>query len=173
MRALCMLAVLMIATAVVAGEMTPQQAMEKTMNCPVCSVWGKDPAISMNMRYDIVQTKNGYVETMMTADEKMMPEFEKCAAECEKRAAGIPSMSKEQKDMLCPFCVGQMKMADRKDLSFEMHQIHMGWVTVASSATPEGVEALHGYAMKAKKHADLLAQAGEEMSKKGAQKAKM
>jgi len=172
MRALCALVVLMLATAALAGEMTPQQAMEKTMNCPVCSAWSQEPGVDQNIRYDVVQTKHGYIETFMSADEKMMPAFEKCAAECEKRMATIPSMTQEQKDKLCPFCVGYQKLASRTDLEFEMHKTHMGWVTVASSATPDGVKALQGYAMKAKKHADLLAQAAQEMSKEP-QKAKM
>jgi hypothetical protein len=170
-----MLAVLALATAALAGtgEMTPQQAMEKMMNCPVCSAWSTEPGVTDNIRYDIIQTKNGYVETFMTADEKMMPAFEKCGAECEKRMAAIPTMDKEQKDKLCPFCVGHIKLSSRTDLEFEMHKTHMGWVSVASATTPDGVKALHGYAAKAKKHADLLAQAGAEMSKKDAQKAKM
>ena len=44
MRALCTVAALMmLATAAFAGSaMTPQQAMEKTMNCPVCSAWTPD-----------------------------------------------------------------------------------------------------------------------------------
>jgi hypothetical protein len=54
-----------------------------------------------------------------------------------------------------------------------MYKVHMGWVSVASSTTPDGVKALHEYAAKAKKHADLLAQAGAEMSKKDVQKGKM
>ncbi|MDH3197079.1 MAG: hypothetical protein OEO21_02460 [Candidatus Krumholzibacteria bacterium] len=176
MRALCLLAALAFATTAVAGtagEMTPQQAMEKMNNCPVCSAWSKEAGVTDNIRYDIIQTKNGYVETFMSADEKMMPAFEKCGAECEKRMAAIPTMSKEQMDKLCPFCVGQGKLASRTDLGFEMHKTHMGWVSVASSSTPDGVKALHDYAAAAKKHADLLAQAGAEKAKKDVQKAKM
>lgn len=176
MRALCVLAVLTLATAALAGtagEMTPQQAMDKMMKCPVCSAWSEEAGVVDNIRYDMITTKNGYVETFMSASEKMMPAFEKCGAECEKRVATIPSMTQEQKDKLCPFCVGQMKLASRKDLEFEMHKTHMGWITVASSTTPEGVEALHGYAKKAQKHAALLAEAAMEMQKKEPQKAKM
>ena len=42
------------------STMTPQQAMQATMNCPVCSAW--TPDVSMNIRYDVFMTKNGYVE---------------------------------------------------------------------------------------------------------------
>jgi len=174
-RVLCTAAVLVFATAAFAGtgELTPQQAMEKTMNCPVCSAFNEPATVGPSIRYSIQATKTGYVETFMTADEKIMPDFEKCHAECERRAMGIPSMTKEQKDMLCPFCVGHVTMMDRKDLSFDSIKTPMGWVTVASSSTPEGVKALETYAATAKKHSDLLAAAGKEMSSKEVMKSKM
>jgi len=67
MRALCALVVLMLATAALAGEMTPQQAMEKTMNCPVCSAWSQEPGVDQNIRYDVVnrETIRGGVDIAM------------------------------------------------------------------------------------------------------------
>jgi hypothetical protein len=174
-RILCTVAVLAIAAGAVAGtgEMTPQMAMEKMMNCPVCSAWNTPPTVGPAIRYSIQETKNGYIETFMSADEKLMPDFEKCYAECEKRVMGIPSMTQEQKDKLCPFCIGHVKMMDRKDLTFESVKTPLGWVTVASSSSAEGTKALQTYASTAKKQADLLEAAGKEMGQKEVQKSKM
>lgn len=175
MRILCTVAVITIATAAFAGtgEMTPQQAMEEMMNCPVCSAWNEPPTVGPSIRYHIQTTKNGYVETFMTADEKIMPDFEKCYAECEKRAMGIAQMSQEQKDKLCPFCIGRVKMMDRKDLAFETVKTPLGWVTIASSSTADGVKALQNYASAAKHQAELLEAAGKEMQNKDVMKSKM
>jgi len=175
-RVLCTVAALMIATAAFAGsgDLTPQQAMEKFSKCPVCSVWNTEPALGPTIRYSITTTKTGYVETLSTADETMKPTFDKLAAECEKRAAGIPSMTKEQKDMLCPLCIGHVKLMERKDLAFDNVNAPLGVVMVGTSGTPEGVKALHEYAAAAKKQSDLMTQAAKEMhGNKDVMKSKM
>ncbi len=170
-RVLCTVAALFIAVAAFAGtDMTPQQAMEKTMNCPVCSVWGVEPALGATLRYDVVPTKMGFIEVMQTSNEAMKPAFDKAAAECEKRAAGIPTMSAEEKAKLCPYCVAHMTI-DRKDVTFDHAATSLGMVNVAASTTPEGVKALHDYAAACKKQSDLMHQASMEMEK--TQKAKM
>ena len=172
-RALCTVAALLIAVAAFAGtDLTPQQAMEKTMNCPVCSAWGVEPALGPTLRYDITPTKTGFIETMQTSNEAMKPAFDTAAAECEKRAAGIPTMTAEQKAKLCPFCVAHMQL-DRKDLTFDQANTALGMVNVATSSTPEGVKALHDYAAACKKQSDLLQQASMEMQQGQVQKAKM
>lgn len=173
-RVLCTVAALLIAVAAFAGtELTPQQAMEKAMNCPVCSAWGMEPALGPTLRYDIAQTKTGFIEVFQTSNEAMKPAFDKAAAECEKRAAGIPTMSAEEKAKLCPFCVAHMTL-DRKDASFDHANTSLGMITVGSATTPEGVKALHDYAAACKKQSDLMQQASMEMSKQGqVQKAKM
>jgi hypothetical protein len=53
----------------------------------------------------------------------------------------------------------------RKDVAFEGGKTTMGWVTVATASTPEGVKALHDYAAMSKEFSDKLAQAGKEMAK--------
>ena len=160
-RALIALALVMIAAVAVGSpnEMSPQQAMETMMNCPVCSAWSAEPALGPTIRYSISTTKTGYVETLSTADESMKPTFDKCAAECEKRAAGVASMPKAEKDKLCAFCAGHVKLMARKDLAFENVNTPLGIVTVATASTPDGVKALHGYAAAAQKQADMMAQA--------------
>jgi len=174
MRMLAAAALLVIATTAVASPeaMTPQQAMEKMMNCPVCSAWHAEPALGPTMRYSISSTKTGYIETLSTADESLKPAFDKCAAECEKRAAGISSMSADQKGELCAFCVEHMKLMDRKDLTFENVKTPLGIVTVATSSSPDGVKALHGYAAVAQKQADMMAEAHKGMPA-GTMKSKM
>src|SRR5262245_45708888 len=187
-RILCTVAALMIAVSAFAGtagtakpagsagaaatEMTPQQAMEKTMQCPVCSAWGVDPALGPTIRYDIVPTKTGFIEVMQTANEAMKPSFDKAAAECEKRAAGIPTMSAADKAKLCPFCVAHMTL-DRKDASYENASTALGMITVGTATTPEGIKVLHDYAAACKKQSDLIGQASMEMQQGQVQKAKM
>ncbi len=172
-RVLCTVAALMIATAAFAGsELTPQQAMEKAMNCPVCAAWGVDPALGPTIRYDITSTKTGFIEVMQTSNEAMKPAFDKAAADCEKRAAGIATMSEADKAKLCPFCVAHMTL-DRKDLTFEKANTSLGCVNVGYSTTPDGIKALHDYAAACKKQSDLMHQASIEMQKGQVQKAKM
>jgi hypothetical protein len=174
MRMFAAAALLVVATTAIASPeaMTPQQTMEKMMNCPVCSAWSAEPALGPTMRYSIETTKTGYVETLSTSDESMKPTFDKCAAECEKRAAGIASMSADEKGKLCAFCVGRMQLMGRKDLSFENVSSPQGIVTVATASSPEGVKALHSYAAAAQKQADMMAEAHKSMQS-GTMKSKM
>jgi hypothetical protein len=167
-RVLCICAALMVAAVAFAGttaDMTPQQAMEKMMNCPVCSVWGMDPAVGPNIRHDISPTKNGYVDVFMTADEKTMPAFQKAHADCENRCMNVPKMTADDKAKLCDCCKAMTALMARKDVSFEESQTAMGWVTVATASTPEGVKALHDYAALSKNITGLLMQAGADMNK--------
>jgi hypothetical protein len=167
-RIVCTVAALMLATTAFAGSvsnMTPQQAMEKTMNCPVCSAFGTDPALGPTLRHDIQPLKSGYVSVFTTADEKMAPAFMKAQAECESRCMAIPKMTADQKAKLCDCCNGMTALMGRKDVAFEGGKTTMGWVTVATASTPEGVKALHDYAAMSKEFSDKLAQAGKEMAK--------
>ncbi|MDH4038509.1 MAG: hypothetical protein OEX18_10735 [Candidatus Krumholzibacteria bacterium] len=179
-RILCTVAALMVATAAFAGtasnssmeDMTPQQAMGAMMNCPVCSVWMSDPALGPTLHHSVFATKTGYIETLYTADAAMIPAFNKCEAECQKRAEGIPGMTKEQKASLCPLCTGQMTFRGRSDVSVEEFQTDNGFIVVGSSNTPDGIKALHNYAASSKAFGEKMSQAGAEMSKEP-QKAKM
>ena len=167
-RVFCTVAALMLATVAFAGtvsNMTPQQAMEKTMNCPVCSAFGADPALGPTLRCDIQTTKAGYVEVFGTTDQKMVASFEKAHADCEARCMSIPTMTAEQKAKLCDCCNSMTALMSRKDVSFEGGKTSMGWVTVASASTPEGTKALHDHAALAKEVSSKLAQASMEMSK--------
>lgn len=172
-RVLCTVAALMLATAAfaVAGALTPQQAMEKTMNCPVCSAW--TPDVSQNIRYDIFMTKTGYVESFMNANESTADAFAKCAADCEKRAATIPTMSADQKAKLCGFCEARAGLMSQKDVTLENFQAHNGWITVATYSSPSGQKALTEYATAMKTQADLMEAAAKEMGKPEVMKGKM
>jgi hypothetical protein len=172
-RVLCTVAALMIATVAFAGsDLTPQQAMDKAMNCPVCAAWGVEPALGPTIRYDIATTKTGFIEVMQTSNEAMKPAFDKAEADCEKRAAGIATMSADEKAKLCPFCVAHMAI-DRKDVAFDNANTALGVVRVASSSTPEGIKALHDYAAACQKQSDLMHEAAKSMPPKEVQKAKM
>jgi hypothetical protein len=171
-RVLCTVAVLALATAAFAGStLTPQQAMEKTMNCPVCSAW--TPDVSQYIRYDIHPTKNGYVETFMCANESALDGFAKCAAECEKRAATIPTMSADQQAKLCPFCTARMGLMSNKDIVMEGYKTHMGMVSIGTSSSPAGQKAASEYAAAMKAQADLMEAAAREMAKPETMKGKM
>ncbi len=178
-RVLCTVAVLMIAigaTAAFAGTaptLTPQQAWDKMVNCPVCSAWNQDPTLGPSLRYEIQSTKNGFIEVMQTADESMKPAFDKAEAECERRAATIPTMSAADKDKLCPFCVAHMQLMGKKDIAFDDVKTSNGIVKVGSSTTPGGVSVLHDYATACAQQSALIQQAAMDMQKNGVQKAKM
>lgn len=171
-RVLCTVAALMIATTAFASDLTPQQAWEKTMNCPVCSAFGMDPALGPTLRYTIATTKTGYIEVMETSNEAMKPSFDKAEAECEKRAAGIATMSADEKAKLCPYCVAHMTI-DRKDVSFDNAKTALGVVNVGVSNTPDGVKALHDYAAACQQQSNLMAEYAKTMPAKDVQKAKM
>jgi len=172
-RILCTVAALMIATAAFAGtDLTPQQAWDKTMNCPVCSAFSMDPALGPTLRYSIATTKTGYIEVMETSNEAMKPSFDKAEAECKKRAAGIATMSADEKAKLCPYCVAHMTI-DRKDVSFDNAKTALGVVVVGVSDTPDGVKALHDYAAACQKQSNLMAEYAKTMPPKDVQKAKM
>lgn len=174
-RVLCTLAIMMIATAAFAGqELTPQQAWDKMVNCPVCSAWNQDPALGPTLRYDISQTKNGFVEIFQTNNDAMKPAFDKAEAECERRVATIPTMSAADKAKLCPFCTAHVTLSQHKDVSVENAPTSMGFASVGWATSPDGIKALHDYAAACKKQSDLIQQASMEMQKQGAvQKAKM
>lgn len=172
-RVLCTVAMLVLATAAFAGsEMTPQQAMEKTMNCPVCSAW--TPDVAQNIRYDVFVTKSGgYVESFMNANEAMSAQFDKCAAECEKRAATIPTMSADQKAKLCGMCQARAAIMGQKDITIENFEAHDGWIAVATATSPAGQKAVKEYASSMKSYCDLLDAAAMDMGKPETMKSKM
>jgi len=178
-RVLCTVAVLMIAigaTAAFAGTaatLTPQQAWDKMANCPVCSAWNQNPALGPTLRYDIASTKDGFVETFQTIDPSMKAEFDKADAECERRAATIPTMSAADKAKLCPFCTAHVTLAGHKDASVEDVKMTYGIVNIGAATTPDGINALHEYAEACSKQSALIQQAAMEMQKSGVQKAKM
>lgn len=166
---LCTVAVLMLAgVAFAAGEMTPQQAMEKVMNCPVCSAWNP---VAQNIRYDIFTTKTGTIESFMNAgaDEAA---WNAASADCEKRMASIPSMTADQKAKLCPMCMAHMTLSSQKDVSVQQYHTKTGWIAVTTANTPAGQKAVSEYAASMKATSELLASAAKDMDP-GTMKSKM
>ncbi|HKW15629.1 MAG TPA: hypothetical protein VJS69_14170 [Candidatus Krumholzibacteria bacterium] len=168
---LCTLAVLMLASlAFAAGEtMTPQQAMEKVMNCPVCSAWNP---VAQNIRYDIFTTKNGTIETFMNAGADQAT-WDACSADCEKRMAGVATMSADQKAKLCPFCMAHMNLMSAKDVTIQNYKAHTGWVTTTAWNNPAGQKAVTDYATSMKNTSQLLETAAMSMKPAETQKGKM
>jgi hypothetical protein len=159
---LCTVAVLMLAgLALAAGEtMTPQQAMEKVMNCPVCSAWNP---VAQSIRYDIFTTKTGTIESFMNAGADQAA-WDASAAECEKRMATVPTMAADQKAKLCPFCMAHMNLtSNAKDVSIQNYKAHTGYITVATASTPAGQKALTDYATSMKNTASMLETAAKDM----------
>jgi hypothetical protein len=158
---LCTVAVLMLASlAFAAGEtMTPQQAMEKVMNCPVCSAWNP---VAQNIRYDIFTTKNGTVESFMNAGADQTA-WDACSADCEKRMATVPTMTADQKAKLCPFCMAHMNLTNTKDVSIQNYKAHTGYITVATWTSPAGQKALTDYATSMKSTSEMLETAAKNM----------
>jgi len=157
---LCTVAVLMLASiAFAAGEMTPQQAMEKVMNCPVCSAWNP---VAQNIRYDIVTTKTGTIETFMNAGADQAA-WDAASADCEKRMATVPTMTAEQKAKLCPFCMAHMNLTNAKDVTIQNYKAHTGYVTTATWNTPAGQKAVTDYATSMKSTSQMLETAAKDM----------
>lgn len=157
---LCTVAVLMLAAiAFAAGEMTPQQAMDKVMNCPVCSAWNP---VAQNIRYDIFTTKTGTIETFMNAGADQAA-WDAASADCEKRMATVPTMTAEQKAKLCPFCMAHMNLTNAKDVTIQNYKAHTGFVTTATWNTPAGQKAVTDYATSMKSTATMLETAAKDM----------
>jgi len=157
---LCTVAVLMLASiAFAASEMTPQQAMEKVMNCPVCSAWNP---VAQNIRYDIFTTKTGTIETFMNAGADQAA-WDAASADCEKRMATVPTMTAEQKAKLCPFCMAHMNLTNAKDVTIQNYKAHTGYVTTATWNTPAGQKAVTDYATSMKSTSQMLETAAKDM----------
>jgi hypothetical protein len=167
---LCTVAVLMLASlAFAAGEtMTPQQVMDKVMNCPVCSAWNP---VAQNIRYDIFTTKSGVIESFMNAGADPAT-WDACAADCEKRMASIPSMTADQKAKLCPLCMSHMTLSGAKDVSSQNFKAQTGMITYSMASSPAGQKALSEYAASMKSTSEMLAAAAKDM-KSGEMKGKM
>ncbi|HET6348086.1 MAG TPA: hypothetical protein VFH88_03290 [Candidatus Krumholzibacteria bacterium] len=167
---LCTIAVLMLAgLAVAAGDMTPQQVMDKVMNCPVCSAWNP---VAQNIRYDIFSTKTGTIESFVNANAAEQDKWDACAVDCEKRMEGVPSMTADQKAMLCPMCQARMGLMSTKDVSVQNFKTHTGFITVSTWTSPAGQKALNEYATSMKNTSEMLEAAAKAMDP-GTMKSKM
>lgn len=161
---LAVLAVALVAAVAFAGDMTAEQAMQKMMNCEACKPMNDYPQLGPNIRFDMIETDNGFVSTFMMADESVMPAYHECEKKCEEtRAKAMKFSDEEAQQKLCPFCLGMRKVMGRKDVTVNNYQTTLGEVMVATSTTPEGVAALHDYAKMAKETSQLLAEATMKM----------
>jgi len=131
-------AVALVATVAVAGNMTPQELTTKVTNCPNCKAMANYPELMTNLRPDIFATQSGFVSTFLVADAKALPACQKWEGECAANAA-----KPELASSMCPICVSYGGLMMNKEVKMESFVGSMGRVTVASSATKAGVDALH------------------------------
>jgi hypothetical protein len=157
-----------VAAVAVARDMTPQQAMEKMMNCMACKPMNDYPQIGANIRYDIKDTKTGFVASFLMADESLMPAYKECEKKCEAaRAEAMKLTDEEAAARLCPFCAGLRKLMARDDVTIDNIGVTLGQIMVATSSTKEGVAALHDYSMMARETSALLDKAVVERQQQG------
>lgn len=132
--------VALVATVAVAGTMTPDEMKAKVINCPNCKAMANYPELMTNLRPDIFKTESGFVSTFLVADAKVLPMCQKWEGECQANAAN-PAMASS----MCPICVSYGSIMMNKDIKMESFMGSMGRVTVASSTTQAGKDALHAH----------------------------
>ena len=137
---LMMAAVALMATVAIAGTMTPAEMQAKITACPNCKAMANYPELMTNLRPDIFKTEAGFVSTFLVADAKALPMCQKWEGECQAN-----SMKPELASSLCPICVSYGQIMMNKDIKMESFMGQMGRVTVASSTTKAGVDALHAH----------------------------
>jgi hypothetical protein len=133
-------AVALVATIAAAGTMTPQEMTTKITNCPNCKAMASYPELMPNLRPDIFATSTGFVSTFLVADAKVLPMCQKWEADCQANAT-----KPELASSMCPICVSYGGIMTNKDIKMESFMGSMGRVTVASSTTKAGVDALHAH----------------------------
>jgi hypothetical protein len=133
-------ALALVASVAVAGTMTPEEMTAKVINCPNCKAMANYPELMTNLRPDIFKTEAGFVSTFLVADAKTLPMCQKWEADCKANAAN-PAMASS----MCPICVSYGSIMMNKDIKMESFMGSMGRITVASSATKAGVDALHAH----------------------------
>jgi len=147
-----------------ATEMTPEEAMQRMMNCVSCRPYMEYPELGSSIRYDIFKTKTGFVSAFMLADESLVPEFRELELKTEaSREEAMKIPPSEYGKLLCPFCEGMFALMMRGDVDLEEFRTHMGTVALATSDTKDGIEALHEYAEMAKTTSKLLDEAAAKM----------
>lgn len=130
----------LMATVAIAGTMTPDEMKAKVMNCPNCKAMANYPELMTNLRPDIFKTESGFVSTFLVADAKTLPMCQKWEGECAANAS-----NPELASSMCPICVSYGGLMMNKEVKMESFMGSMGRVTVASSTTKAGVDALHAH----------------------------
>ncbi len=135
------LATVALMTAVaVAGTMVPEELTKKIVGCPNCKALAAYPELMPNLRPDIFKTESGFVSTFLVADAKVLPMCQKWEAECSANAT-----NPELASSMCPICVSYGGLMMNKDVKMESFMGSMGRITVASSSTQAGRDALHAH----------------------------
>jgi hypothetical protein len=132
--------VALLATVAIAGTMTPEEMTAKITACPNCKALAAYPELMPNLRPDIFKTESGFVSTFLVADAKVLPMCQKWEADCQANAKN-PEMAAS----MCPVCVSYGSIMMNKDIKMESFVGSMGRITVATSTTQAGKDALHAH----------------------------
>lgn len=133
-------AVAIIATVAVAGTMTSEELTKKIANCPNCKAMANYPDLMTTVKPDIFKTETGFVSTFLVSDEKALPACQKWEQECEAN-----SKKPELASSLCPVCISYGNLMMNKEVKMESFVGTLGRITVASSNTKSGTDALHAH----------------------------
>jgi len=146
-----------------AGETTPAEALERVMKCHACAPLAEYPDLAGNIRYDIFDTVNGFVSSMMVNDEALAKQLAECNEKRKfARASATMIPADQRRDKLCAFCSGLFALMERSDVTIQNFDAKLGTVSVATSSTDEGVWAIHQYVEDAKRTAALIDRATAE-----------
>ena len=167
MRKLICLALVLIwaAPLALAIDMTADEVMAKLMTCVSCEPWAEYPELVPNTRYNIFDTDNGFIATMMVADEKLVPAMNECQKKCEvARAEAMKMPPEEMEDKLCPFCSGMFELMSRGDVEIKELNAALGQVVLVTSETEGGIAAAHAYSATARELDALMTEAAVKMT---------
>lgn len=159
-------AVAFMTVVAVAGTMTPDEMKAKVINCPNCKAMANYPELMPNLRPDIFKTESGFVSTFLVADAKVLPQCQKWEAECQANAAN-PEMASS----MCPICVSYGGLMMNQEVKMESFMGSLGRITVASSSTKAGVDALHAHVAVMQEAGAVMPDAMAEIMKTAKSKA--
>jgi hypothetical protein len=168
-RVICLLVLALTVPAVaLAGDPTADQMMQRMMNCVICKPYAEHPEMHPSMRVNTLDTENGFMWVMAVADEKHVGTLHQCHEQCSANIEANKNMKPaDYATKLCPMCEGMFKLMARGDVKLEEFKTHMGEITLATSATKEGVKALHDFAAESRKMHEMMMKMGTKHGEAG------
>jgi hypothetical protein len=159
---LLFVAVPIVATAG-AGDLTPEELMQKFMSCIACAPYMEYPELGTGLKWDTEKTTHGMLLAQTVTDEALLPKLRECEVKLKvSRAAAMEMSPEEASEKLCPFCSGVHALIGRGDVEFEEVALSLGTVTMATSGTDEGVAAIHAHVDESHKMMEMMEAAAPE-----------